>query len=74
MSLSALRQSADKSMKDGNFAEAFFHLTHAIKFAPDGSSDKSDLYFQGRDSPIVKHYPQIKNPCFVTCVNFALCS
>jgi hypothetical protein len=24
---------------------------------------------QGRDSPIVKHYPQIKNACFVTCVN-----
>jgi hypothetical protein len=23
----------------------------------------------GRDSPIVKHYP-----CFVTCVNYALCS
>jgi hypothetical protein len=29
---------------------------------------------QGRDSPIVKHYPQIKNPCFATCVNYALCS
>jgi hypothetical protein len=28
----------------------------------------------GRDSPVVKHYPQIKNPCFVTCVNSALCS
>jgi translation initiation factor 2 beta subunit (eIF-2beta)/eIF-5 len=27
-----------------------------------------------RDSPIVKHYPQIKNPCFVSCVNSALCS
>jgi hypothetical protein len=31
-------------------------------------------FLQGRDSPIVKHYPQIKNPCFVTCVNSALCS
>jgi hypothetical protein len=30
--------------------------------------------FLGRDSPIVKYYPQIKNPCFVTCVNSALCS
>jgi alpha-1,3/alpha-1,6-mannosyltransferase len=29
---------------------------------------------QGRDSPIVKHYSSIKNPCFVTCVNYALCS
>jgi hypothetical protein len=29
---------------------------------------------QGRDSPIVKHYPQIKNPCFVTGVNSALWS
>jgi hypothetical protein len=29
---------------------------------------------QGRDSPILKHYPQIKNPCFVTCVNSVLCS
>jgi magnesium-transporting ATPase (P-type) len=27
---------------------------------------------QGRDSPIIKHYPQIKNTCFVTCVNSAL--
>jgi hypothetical protein len=29
---------------------------------------------QGRDSPIVKHYSKIKNPCFVTVVNYALCS
>jgi hypothetical protein len=29
---------------------------------------------QGRDSPIVKHYSKIKNPCFVTSVNTALCS
>jgi hypothetical protein len=29
---------------------------------------------QGRDSPIVKHYSFIKNPCFVSCVNYALCS
>jgi hypothetical protein len=29
---------------------------------------------QERDSPIAKHYPQLKNPCFVTCVNSALCS
>jgi hypothetical protein len=29
---------------------------------------------QGRDSPIVRHYSYIKNPCFVTCVNYALCS
>jgi hypothetical protein len=28
----------------------------------------------GRDSPIVKHYSLIKNSCFVTCVNSALCS
>jgi hypothetical protein len=28
----------------------------------------------GRDSPIVKHYSSIKNSCFVTCVNSALCS
>jgi hypothetical protein len=33
-----------------------------------------DSSVQGRDSPIVKHYPQIKNACFVTCVNSALCS
>jgi hypothetical protein len=33
-----------------------------------------NVVFQGRDSPIVKHYPQIKNPCFVSCVNYALCS
>jgi predicted transcriptional regulator len=32
------------------------------------------IHNQGRDSPILKHYPQIKNPCFVTCVNSALCS
>jgi hypothetical protein len=36
-----------------------------------GVMSKSDL---GRDSPIVKHDPQIKNPCFVICVNSALCS
>jgi hypothetical protein len=29
---------------------------------------------QGRDSPIIKHYSLIKNPCFVTCVNSTLCS
>jgi hypothetical protein len=29
---------------------------------------------QGRDSPIVKHYSSIKNSCFVTCVNSAICS
>jgi hypothetical protein len=29
---------------------------------------------QGRDSPIVKHYFSIKNSCFVTCGNSALCS
>jgi hypothetical protein len=28
----------------------------------------------GRNSPIVKHYSSIKNPCFVTCINYALCS
>jgi hypothetical protein len=28
----------------------------------------------GRNSPIVKHYSSIKNSCFVTCVNSALCS
>jgi hypothetical protein len=28
----------------------------------------------GRDSPIVKHDPQIRNPCFVTCVNSPLFS
>jgi hypothetical protein len=28
----------------------------------------------GCDSPIVKHYSLIKNSCFVTCVNSALCS
>jgi hypothetical protein len=27
----------------------------------------------GRDSPIVKRYSSIKNSCFVTCVNSALC-
>jgi hypothetical protein len=33
-----------------------------------------EMNVQGRDSPIVKHYPQIKKPWFVTCVNSALCS
>jgi hypothetical protein len=28
----------------------------------------------GRHSPIVKHSSSIKNSCFVTCVNSALCS
>jgi hypothetical protein len=28
----------------------------------------------GRDSPIIKHYPQFKNPCFVNCVNSDLCN
>jgi hypothetical protein len=28
---------------------------------------------QGRDSPIVRHYSSIKNSCFVTCVNSAIC-
>jgi hypothetical protein len=32
------------------------------------------LLVQGRDSPIVKHFSSIKNSCFVTCVNSALCS
>jgi hypothetical protein len=32
-----------------------------------------NLTSQGRDSPIVKHYSEFKNPCFVTCVNYALC-
>jgi hypothetical protein len=32
------------------------------------------VIYRGCNSPIVKHYPQIKKPCFVTCVNSALCS
>jgi hypothetical protein len=37
--------------------------------------DTEGLYSdQGRDLPIVKHYSSIKNYCFVTCVNSALCS
>jgi hypothetical protein len=45
---------------------------HVVDAAVEGERvDAADL---GRDSPIVKHYPQIKNPCFVTCVNSALCS
>jgi hypothetical protein len=32
------------------------------------------VYLQGRDSPIVKHYFSIKNSCFVTFANSALCS
>jgi hypothetical protein len=30
--------------------------------------------FLGRDSPMFKNYSYLKNPCFVTCVNYALCS
>jgi hypothetical protein len=38
------------------------------------SLDVGGTTIKGRDSPNVKHYPQIKNPFFVTCVNSALCS
>jgi hypothetical protein len=43
----------------------------------DSSHGKSIIFVipvQGRDSPIVKHCSSIKNSCFVTCVNSALCS
>jgi ATP-dependent DNA helicase Q4 len=38
------------------------------------SVSKDVLRDQGRDSPIFQNYSKIKNPCFVTCVNSALCS
>jgi hypothetical protein len=42
----------------------------------DDRRDVKDLFHhsQGRDSAIVKHSSSIKNPCFVTSVNSALCS
>jgi hypothetical protein len=53
---------------DGHVAVARARLVHAV----DGRLEvELDL---GRNSPIVKHYPKIKNPCFVSCVNSAICS
>jgi hypothetical protein len=58
---------------DGRDAEALVLFSQVVSY-----SDHDGALFEpgvlGRDSPIVKHYPQIKNPCFVTCVNSALCS
>jgi hypothetical protein len=45
------------------------HLTKSIE---EFVAKELDM-FQGRDSSIVKHYSKLKNPCFVTCVNSALC-
>jgi heme oxygenase len=39
-----------------------------------GQGRNSPNSYQGRDSPIFKHYSYTKNLCFVTCVNYALCS
>jgi hypothetical protein len=38
------------------------------------STQRQILSIQGRDSPIVRHYSSVKNSCFVTSVNSALCS
>ena len=44
--VTGMRQSADKCMKDGKYAEAFFHLTHAIKLCPkSAASQHMDLLF-----------------------------
>ena len=40
-----LKLSADKCMKEGKYAEAFFHLTHAIKLCPESAtSQRMDLF------------------------------
>ena len=42
--VTGLKQSAEKCMKDGRYAEAFFHLTHAIKLCPESAvSQHMDL-------------------------------
>ena len=38
-----LKQKADKCMKEGSYAEAFFHLTHALKLSP--QDQDTSLYF-----------------------------
>ena len=38
--VTGLKQSAEKCMKDGRYAEAFFHLTHAIKLCPESAQSQ----------------------------------
>ena len=37
-----MKEKAEKCMKEGRLAEAFFHWTHAIKLIP----EETDFYFQ----------------------------